>query len=117
MSANHDHKNDFRVFNPNGAWHNDDLEQINKLFDSICDVDVEEISKRIKNIKMLKGACLVKIFEFPLTWTLTRVIMGKKWAEIKTTETKLCYKFLRNKISYDDFNIKYYRIQQKSVEE
>lgn len=74
---------------------------LSTMFDHNTDIDIIEIEMELQQIKALKRLCLFKTLSFPLelivlifNWSLLKKRCKYQW---------LYLKFLRNKISYQDF--------------
>lgn len=72
-------------------------------FDAQTEHDISSIQKNIKQNKFLKRVCLYKTLTFPLEFVLFSLFFNKEQRKNKINLNKLYWKFLRNKISLNDF--------------
>jgi len=69
-------------------------------FDQESEYDVKEISKEMRDAKLIKRVAFMKAALFIPEYILLRLLFPKKIAQQKLAVTKLYVKYLFNKISY-----------------
>lgn len=74
-----------------------------KLFDSQCDVDVEDAKTKKRQMRVLLRLAFIRLFIFPVEWALTRLLVGKKYAEVVANSGSICYNFIKGKTDMDEF--------------
>lgn len=94
----------------------DDIEAIIcAVFDQETDYDEQLILKEIKATKFLKKVCVLRIMLVVPEYVLLRVMFGKKAAKNKSDCTKLYVKFLRNKITLENFKKELQKLAKDSI--
>jgi len=101
MSANHNRIDGF-------IYSHKELSELDKTllytnFDNQITYDLVDIKKEQNEIKLLKRSSLIKTILFPLEYILTYFLMDKEFVRDRITCQKLYWKFLRNKISNNEF--------------
>jgi hypothetical protein len=72
-------------------------------FDAQTSHDIDAMEKRTKHIKFLKRVCLYKLLTYPFEIVLFSLFFNKTHRTNKRNLIKLYWKFLRNRISLNDF--------------
>ena len=81
------------------------------LFERVVDDNILEINKKLEAVKTLKRISLIKMITFPVEYLLDRILLPRQWSKLRYQEFLLCIRLLRNKLSYDEFNKSYYKLQ------
>lgn len=102
----HFDKRDFSVYvtKPLSAL---DMTLIETTFEQDADEDCKEITKSIKDSAILRKVCIVKLLLALPQWVITRVVLGKLYAEDHMLVCKLYWNFFFKKINYNDFKKEY----------
>lgn len=83
----------------------DDVEEtlLGAMFDTQVDFELVEINKKIKEEKLLRNMCRVKIGLFPFQYVLTRIFLGKTLAADVLYCNGLYWKFIKRQMSAAEF--------------
>lgn len=104
MSAEYKKDNGFTYLYSNSI-HPYDLTLIESMFDMQTTYDEIDIQENMKENNIYKKSCLVRTILFPLDLLVTFLVMGPKEAKIRWKTQKVCWKFMRNKITLQQFKI------------
>jgi len=107
MAANYQKRDGF-TFTDKTSMHPFDETTLLMLFDQQVDHDIEESFKKEQEEKFLRKLCWVKLGCFIPQYVFSFLFIGKKYAYDTWYGTTLYYKFLRKKITFDQFKTAIY---------
>lgn len=84
-------------------------------FDNETDWDIDAIKKEMTAIKKIKRMCLLKLFTFLPEALFAIIIATKQENIIRRALNKLYFKFLFNKIDYNNFKKELLRISKDDI--
>lgn len=76
---------------------------LNVAFDNQIHFDILEAEELVKEKKVLKRVCIYNIVLFPLQYMFTFMLFGREYASERKILFKLSIKYLRKKITVDEF--------------
>ena len=95
---------------PYGKVNEYDEALISVLFDQETDYDIEEMERLMQEERLMRKICFIKTLVFPIEYIATLAILGGRWAKEKRDAQSLYWKFLRKKVTYNQFQRELVRV-------
>jgi hypothetical protein len=105
MSSNYDSKQG-HSFVLTEFLHPEDEALLCTLFDEYQDHEEQEIIRIMHETKILKNVCLVKTLMYPYEYILSKIFLPKTMVRERIQFQALYWKFLRGKMTYEEFKDK-----------